>query len=82
MAGFIAGPVFGKFGNRIGVHWMLKIGSLIQGIAGALFGFLVFIKDTTLFITLSYLLRFLHGVSSVAAWASVNTILSETVIKG
>ena len=75
LAGFIAGPVFGKFGNRIGVHWMLKLGSLIQGIAGALFGFLVYITDTTLFIALSYLLRFLHGVSSVAAWASVNTML-------
>ena len=75
LAGFIAGPFFGKFGKYFGVHWMLKIGSLIQGIAGALFGFLAYINNTNVFLSLSYLLRLIHGISSVAAWASVNTIL-------
>jgi len=75
LAAFLGGPIFGKFGGRIGPRMLYTVGAFLQGISGLLFGFLAFVEDTSTFIILSYFLRAIAGFADAAGWGAVLTIL-------
>jgi len=75
IAAFFFAPIFGKFGDKIGPKRLFIIGAFTNAIFGLAFGTLQFVEDTTLYITLSYVLRFINGVSDAASWGSSLSIL-------
>ena len=59
---FICSPIFGTYGERIGIRILFHISAFIQGIIGISFGLLDFVKDAKVFLMLSYLFRFVSFV--------------------
>ena len=57
IAAFFFAPIFGRFGEKIGPVVLFRIGAFTNGLFGLAFGALAFVEDTTLYITLSYVLR-------------------------
>ena len=57
LAAFLGGPIFGRFGGRIGPRILYMVGAFLQGLCGFLFGFLQYVNETNTFIILSYFLR-------------------------
>ena len=58
LAAFFAAPTFGRYGNHIGVKNIYNCGAFIQGIVTVCLGSLLYIKDISTFLALSYTLRF------------------------
>ena len=58
LGAFLGGPIFGRFGGKIGPRILYTVGGFVQGICGFVFGFLTFVDNTSAFISLSYLLRY------------------------
>ena len=58
LAAFLASPLFGKFGTKIGPKLLYNIGALLQPTCGIIFGFLSHVDNTALFLGLSYFLRY------------------------
>ena len=56
LAAFLFAPLCGKFGAKIGVKYLYKIGAFLQASVGFLFGFLVYVDNTIIFLALSYIL--------------------------
>ena len=57
MAAFLAAPLFGIYGARIGAKVLYNVGAFVQAICGIAFAFLTYINSTAAFLGLSYLLR-------------------------
>ena len=74
---FVFGPVFGKYGSKMGLKLCFNLGAVMQGISGFLFCFVPSFKDAAIFLTCSYLLRFLEGMGTAMAWSSCLGILTE-----
>ena len=49
----------------------------MQGVSGFLFAFLPYCDGVALFISLSYLLRFIEGLGTAMAWSSALGILMQ-----
>ena len=62
----IFSPIFGKYGTKIGTKTCFNVGSVLQGVSGFLFAFLAYFDEnqTTSFLGLAYLLRFLEGLGN------------------
>ena len=58
LAAFFAAPTFGRYGNHFGVKNIYNCGALVQGIVTVCLGSLLYIKDVSTFLALSYTLRF------------------------
>jgi MFS family permease len=69
-------PIFGKYGPRIGIKFCTYFGVGLEALCGFLFGFLAYVKDATLFISLSALLRFFQGFGGAISRSSVVLVLS------
>ena len=74
---FIFSPLFGKYGSKIGTKVCFNIGAVMQGVSGFLFAFLPYCEGVALFISLSYLLRFVEGLGTAMAWSSALGILMQ-----
>jgi MFS family permease len=57
LAGFLSSPIFGKYGEKIGPRLVYNVLGFVEGTLGILFGTLTYVKETTWFLALSYLLR-------------------------
>jgi MFS family permease len=57
LAGFLSSPIFGKYGEKIGPRRVYNVLGFVAGTMGILFGTLTYVKETTWFLALSYLLR-------------------------
>ena len=57
LAAFLGGPIFGRYGGRIGPRVLYMTGGFLQGICGLTFGFLKYVDNVGAFIGLSYFLR-------------------------
>ena len=58
LAAFFFAPLFGRYGEKIGAKTLFKVGTFTNALMGIAFGFLSFIDDATMFISLSYFLRY------------------------
>jgi len=74
---FIFSPIFGKYGSKIGPKICFNCGAVMQGVSGFLFAFLPYCDGVVLFISLSYLLRFIEGLGTAMAWSSALGILMQ-----
>ena len=74
---FIFSPIFGKYGSKIGPKICFNCGAVMQGVSGFLFAFLPYCDGVALFISLSYLLRFIEGLGTAMAWSSALGILMQ-----
>ena len=77
LAAFIAAPIFGRFGPKLGPKRVYNIGGFSQGAIGIVFGFLHYVDNIGAFLGLSYLLRFLDGVADAASWSALVAILID-----
>ena len=64
LAAFLAGPIFVKFGTRIGLRHLFITGAISHTISMVLFGFLSYVDNTLVFMILSYLLRYVNVLLS------------------
>ena len=74
---FIFSPIFGKYGSRIGPKICFDCGSVMQGVSGFMFAFLLYCDGVAVFIGFSYLLRFIEGLGTAMAWSSALGILMQ-----
>ena len=74
---FIFSPIFGKYGSKIGLKMCFNIGAVTQGVSGFMFAFLPYCDSLALFLTISYLLRFMEGLGTAMAWSSSLGILLQ-----
>ena len=74
---FIFSPIFGSYATKIGPKTCFTCGATLQGVSGFLFVFLPYCQTTTLFISLSYVFRFLEGLGTAMAWSSALGILMK-----
>ena len=58
LAAFVASPLCGIYGEKIGVKILYNFGAFAQGISTGLMGFLEYVDQTDTFLGLSYALRF------------------------
>ena len=58
LAAFLTAPLYGLFGDTIGAKILYNAGGILQGLSGVLLGFLTFVEDKSLFLGLSYALRY------------------------
>ena len=58
LAAFFAAQTFGRYGDHIGVKNILNCGAFVQGIVTVCLGLLLYIKDISTFLALSFTLRF------------------------
>ena len=77
LTAFIFSPIFGTYGNKLGSRTVFYLGALAQGTCGIAFGFLQYVNSTWAFLSLSYFLRFLHGISDAATMGASLAILIE-----
>ena len=59
----------------LGVKIIFPAGFIIDGSSFILFGLLQWVNDTTTFLILSYLIRFMEGIGAAATWTSNLAIL-------
>ena len=74
---FVFSPIFGKYGSRIGPKICFDCGSVMQGVSGIMFAFLLYCDGVALFIGFSYLLRFIEGLGTAMSWSSALGILMQ-----
>ena len=72
---FIFGPIVGKYLSVFGVRVIYPAGFLVDGSSFIFFGLLQWVDNTTTFLVLSYVIRFLEGVGAAATWTSNLSIL-------
>ena len=60
---FIFGPIVGKYLSVFGVRVIYPAGFLVDGASFIFFGLLQWVDNTTMFLVLSYVIRFLEGRS-------------------
>ena len=72
----IAGPIVGKYLPVFGVRVIYPAGFLVDGSSFILFGLLQWVNNTSAFLVLSYVIRFLEGVGAAATWTSNLSILT------
>ena len=72
---FIFGPIVGKYLSVFGVRVIYPAGFLVDGASFIFFGLLQWVDNTTMFLVLSYVIRFLEGVGAAATWTSNLSIL-------
>ena len=72
---FVFSPVFGKYIPKFGAKLCLCFGYLLTAFSGFLFGFLSYIQGPSLFIFLSFVLRFTEGVGASMSGVSALGIL-------
>ena len=77
LTAFIFSPIFGTYGNKLGSRTVFYLGALAQGTCGIAFGFLQYVNSTWAFLSLSYFLRFLQGISDAATMGASLAILIE-----
>ena len=70
-------PVFGKYEYKIGIKTCFNIGAIMQGVSGLLFAFVPYLDNVAMFLSLSYVLRFLEGLGTAMAWSSSLGILTD-----
>ena len=63
--------------SQIGPKICFNLGAVMQGVSGFLFAFLPYCEGVALFISLSYLLRFIEGLGTAMAWSSALGILMQ-----
>ena len=71
LAGFISSPLFGKYGSRISPGFLYIPSAFIIAGCTLTFGWLLYIDNLNLFLTLAYILRVLAGMANAAAWGSL-----------
>ena len=74
---FMFGPVFGKYATKIGLRTCFIVGAIMEGMSGLLFALAPYFDNVALFLSLSYLLRFLQGLGTAMAWSSCLGILTD-----
>ena len=57
LGAFMGGPIFGRFGSKVGPRVLYTVGGFAQGICGILFGLLAYVDNVNAFVGLSYFLR-------------------------
>ena len=57
LAAFMAAPIFGRFGGKIGAKLLYNAGAYLQAICTISLGLLYYAQDVDVFIGLSYFLR-------------------------
>ena len=67
---FVFSPIFGKYGSRIGPKICFDCGSVMQGVSGFMFAFLLYCDGVAIFIGFSYLLRFIEGLGTAMSLSS------------
>ncbi len=76
MSAAIFAVIFAIVGGRVGAKAMLVGGNFAQFLVGGLlFGTLAYVDDGTLFLALSYILRFLFGAADAAVFGSSLALL-------
>lgn len=65
----------GKYLSVFGVRVIYPAGFLLDGSTFIFFGLLQWVNDTTTFLVLSYIIRFMEGVGAAATWTSNLSIL-------
>ena len=71
----LASPVMGKLVTRLGVANIFKFGALLTSASTFGFGFLAYVNNKVIFLTLAYALRFLEGLGGAALWTSMLALL-------
>ena len=74
---FIFAPVFGKYASRVGLKRCFISGAVIQGLCGIFFAFVPYLENVALFLSMSYLLRFVEAVGTAMAWSSFFGIMNN-----
>ena len=74
---FIFSPIFGSHATKIDPKICFTCGATLQGVSGLLFAFLPYCQSTILFISLSYVFRFLEGLGTAMEWISSLGILMK-----
>ena len=62
LAAFIASPLCGIYGEKIGIKVLYNFGAFTQGISTGSMGFLEFVDNKDAFLGLSYALRFVNKI--------------------
>ena len=57
LAAFVAAPLFGRFGGKIGAKLLYNLGAYLQALCAISLGLLYYAEDVNVFIGLSYMLR-------------------------
>ena len=57
LAAFVAAPIFGRFGDKIGAKLLYNVGAYLQALCAISLGLLYYAQDVDVFIGLSYMLR-------------------------
>ena len=71
LVGFIFSPLVGKYGTRMSQAYLYNLGAFVQSFCTLSFGFLHYIYDVNLFLTLAYTLRILLGIANAASFVSL-----------
>ena len=58
VAAFIFSPIFGAYGERIGTKFLYNGGAVIQALSCIAFGFVVYLDNLSVFLGVSYILRY------------------------
>ena len=75
LAIFIISPIMGTMVSRLGLGNIFKWGLFLSSSCSLMFGFLTFVNNTTIFLVLAYVLRFLGGAGGAAIWTSMLALL-------
>ena len=73
----IFGPIFGRYGSKIGAKLCFVSGALLQGFSGVFFAFLPYCENAYAFIGLSYILRIAEGLGTSMCWSSSLVVLQS-----
>ena len=80
---FTSSPIFGKNIEKIGIKLMVNVGVLVMGTCAIGFGLLDLVEDTSIFISLSYVIRAIeavgHSCFKTAAFAMITKEFRDTV---
>ena len=71
LVGFISSPLFGKYGSKFSPGLLYNPSAFVLSACTLAFGYLSYIEDLTLFLSLAYILRIISGIANAAAWGSL-----------
>ena len=75
LAIFITSPIMGTMVSRLGLGKIFKCGLFLSSSCSLMFGFLTYVNNTTVFLVLAYILRFLEGAGGAAIWTAMLALL-------
>ena len=75
LALFFTSPLVGRLVDKFGLRNIFITGLVIISTSSILFGFLKFITNTAVFLSLAYILRLLEGVGGAVLWTSMLSLL-------